>query len=180
MIYVKAMMRNGDEVTKSAKAVRFIRKNNELVLSESGCTCERCGRSSIMLSDVDIFDPVDEKNLNISVSPVLAPNVAACVFVMNEKGDTIEKIYPVKPSSSAMISCKYEEGRPETYSGYTVYENHENQGGLQSFSTGRPEKDYRAAVEYANSLGVDRVYEASSVHSFRADLAKAPQPVPAA
>ncbi|WP_417834738.1 hypothetical protein [Thalassospira xiamenensis] len=99
MIYLKAMMRNGDEVTKYAKAVRFIRKNNELVLSESGCTCERCGRASIMLSDVDIFEPIDENDLK--TSPALARNVAACVFVMNEKGDTIEKIYPVKPVSAA-------------------------------------------------------------------------------
>jgi hypothetical protein len=110
-------------------------------------------------------------------------------FVMNDNGKTIDKIVAqkvelpdldVKLSSSAMISCKYEEGEPETYSGYTVYEESENQSSLQSFSTGQPEKDYRAAVQYANSLGVDRVYEASSVHSFRADLVKASQPKSAA
>ncbi|QDP58347.1 MAG: hypothetical protein Unbinned664contig1000_28 [Prokaryotic dsDNA virus sp.] len=178
MLFVKAMMRNGEEVLTSAKAVRFIRKNNELVLSESGCTCERCGRASIMLSDVDIFEPVDENDLK--ATPALAPNVAACVFVMNEKGDTIEKIYPVKPTSSAMISCKYEEGKMETYSGFAVAVDFGNQGHTKVFKSDRTGEDYLNAVEYANNQGVDRVYEASSVHSFRADLAKASQPQSAA
>lgn len=110
-------------------------------------------------------------------------------FVMNDNGKTIDKIVAqkvdlpdldVKPSSAAMISCKYEEGKMETYSGFAVAVDFGNQGHTKVFKSDRTGEDYLNAVEYANNQGVDRVYEASSVHSFRADLAKASQPQSAA
>lgn len=90
MLVIKAMMRSGHIKTTTTKTIEFVPEHNELILSDNGCSCQSCSDRSIMLSNEDIYlpcGPNDKAPLN--------PNVAGLIFVMNEQGQTVDKIYPV-------------------------------------------------------------------------------------